>query len=117
MKTTIEIHGYQIVIEESEGNISVSALKDDETVEEFTLESAEGEGEEGEEGLHAFGDEEAQEGDFDDAEGEEDFEGEEGEVELEEPSEGGDEDYEEDLEDVEEEGKLESFNSFIRKRK
>lgn len=111
MKTTIEIQGYQIVVEESEGNISVSALKDDETVEEFTLETAEDEEGEGEEGLHAFGDEEAQEGDFDDAEGAE------GEEEGEEPLEGGEEDYEEDLEDVEEEGKLESFNSFIKKRK
>lgn len=116
MKTTIEIHGYQIVIEESEGNVSVSALKDDETVEEFTLETAEGEEAEGEEGLHAFGDEEAQEGDFDDAEGVEEEPSEGGE-ENEEPSEGGEEDYEEDLEDVEEEGKLESFNSFIKKRK
>ena len=117
MKTTIEIHGYQIVIEESEGNISVSALKDDETVEEFTLENEVET--EGEEGLHAFGDEEAQEDDFDDAEGaeegEEDFDDEEG---SEEPLEGGEEDFdEEDIEDVEEEGKLESFNSFIKKRK
>ena len=70
MKTTIEIHGYQIVIEESEGNISVSALKDDETVaEDF-------EGEEGEVGEM----EEPSEGDEDYEEDLEDVE-EEGKLE------------------------------------
>lgn len=38
MKTTIEINGFEIVIAEQEGSIIVSAVKDDETVEEFTLE-------------------------------------------------------------------------------
>lgn len=38
MKTTIEMNGFEIVITEQEGSIIVSAVKDDETVEEFTLE-------------------------------------------------------------------------------
>ena len=49
MKTTIEVKGYQIVIEETENEISVTAIKDDETMEEFTLnlgEESEGSGEE-----------------------------------------------------------------------
>ena len=37
MKTTIEVHGYEIVIEETEMGVSVSAMKDDETVESFEL--------------------------------------------------------------------------------
>ena len=34
MKTTIEVNGYEIKIEEMEGKIMVSAMKDDEVVEE-----------------------------------------------------------------------------------
>jgi len=37
MKTTIEVHGYEIVIEETEMGVSVSAMKDDETLESFEL--------------------------------------------------------------------------------
>ena len=114
MKTTIEINGYQILISEEEGKVMVSATKDDEVVEEFTLEVEGGEdmedseenfGGEGEE-MMPFGGEE-----------EEDFGGEEGE-EFEEEDE--DEEFEEEDEDEdeeEEEGKLESFNSFVKKRK
>lgn len=105
MKTTIEVNGYQIVVEELEGSVSVSALKDEEVVEEFTLESEETvEGEE----MHAFGEEE------------DDFE--EAEEELDNAREDLD-DAEKDLDDAEEDldnaegGKLESFNSFIRKRR
>jgi hypothetical protein len=105
MKTTIEIQGYEIVIEENEGLISVSALKEGEVVEEFELEASDDEaGFEGEE-----------EGDFDAAQelGEE-----EGEEEAQEEFEEGEEEGEEEAqEEFEEEGKLESFNSFIRKRK
>ena len=101
MKTTIEINGYEIVIEATEESVSVSALKEGETVEEFTLETEEGD-DEGQ-GMRSFGEEE--EDDFEDAE--EDLEGAEEDIE----------DAEEDLEDVEEEGKMESFNTFIRKRK
>lgn len=107
MKTTIEINGYEIVIEESEGLLTVSALKDGETVEEFELESADEDSEE------SFDREE--EDDFDEAE--DDIDDVEDDLD----------DVEDDLEDVEddldteesglEDGKLESFNSFIRKRK
>jgi hypothetical protein len=38
MKTTIEINGFEIVISETEGAIVVSAIKEDETIEEFTIE-------------------------------------------------------------------------------
>ena len=53
MKTTIEMHGFEIVIEETEaGLLTVSAMKDGDVVEEFTLEGGEDhpgfEGEEGE---------------------------------------------------------------------
>lgn len=42
MKTTVEINGYLISIAEEEGRISVSAEKDGEIVEEFSIESEEG---------------------------------------------------------------------------
>jgi len=111
MKTTIEINGYQIVVEENEGSISVSALKDEEVVEEFTIEI-----EEGGDDLQAFDAEEESEEGFEGEEDGEDF-GDEGEEDLE-----GEEDFDGDdfegEEDVEEEsGKLESFNTFVRKRK
>ena len=104
MKTTIEIKGYQIVIDETEELVTVTAIKDDETVEEFSLELTEGEeGEEaqGEEGIRSF----------DDFGGEEeDFGGEESQDE--------DESQEEEEEEEEEsENKLESFQSFINKKK
>ena len=102
MKTTIELNGYQVIIEETEGVLTVKAMKEDEEVESFeidTTEEGEGEGE----GVQAFG-----EGDED-----EDFDGEEGEGD-----EFGDDDFEEGDEPAqEEETKLESFNSFIKKRK
>jgi len=110
MKTTIEMNGYQIVVEETEGSISVSALKDEEVVEEFTLELEE----EGDEDLHAFDAEEEGEEDF---EGEEDLEGGEDLGDGDDEYEGGEENYTDDSEDVEEGGKLESFNTFVRKRK
>jgi hypothetical protein len=100
MKTTIEIHGYEIVIEENEGLINVSALKGGETVEEFELEAGEeSEGEFDREEEEDFEGEESEEDDMEDMEDEEDFD--------DEPVE------EEELAD----GKLESFNSFIKKRK
>lgn len=97
MKTTIEASGYVIEVSEQENGVVVSATKDGEMVEEFTLdlESVELEGGEVE------STEEFTEDDF---EGEdEDFEGEESE----------DEDEDEDEDEV----KLESFTSFIKKNK
>jgi len=102
MKTTIEVNGFEIKIEELEGKITVVAEKDGEVMEEFELESGEEvAGEEGEE-MMPFGDEE-----------EEDFEAGEEEEEMGEEE----EEMDEEEEEMDEEGKLESFNSFIRKRK
>jgi len=96
MKTKVEINGYEITIEESNGVISVSATFEDEVVEEFSIEIEEGqEGQEDEEGQDIQS--------FDEYEEEEDLDSEE---------EGQDEDEDED-----EEIKLESFHSFINKKK
>jgi hypothetical protein len=102
MKTTIEIKGYQIVIDETEEMVTVTAMKDDETVEEFSLELTEGEEAQGEEGIRSF----------DDFGGEEeDFGGEESQEEIQ------DELEEEEEEDDNEGRALESFQSFINKKK
>lgn len=96
MKTTIEVNGFEIKIEELEGKIVVSAEKEGEVIEEFELEAGEtveaqpGEGEE----MMPFGDEEEDFGQAQD-EDEEDF----GQAQE------------------EAEGKLESFMSFMQKRK
>lgn len=98
MKTTVEINGYLILIEEVDGNISVSATKDDEVIEEFTIEVEEGQGDEFE--------------GQDDVQGFDEF-GQDEEEDL-----GQDEKEEEEEEHEEEEmGQLESFQSFINKRK
>ena len=99
MKTTIEVKGYTIVIEEMEEMVQVSAMMDEEVVEEFTLEPMEGE-----EGEDLKG--------FQDFEEEEDFEDDMGEMEDEEM-----EEMEEEMEDEEMEGALESFQAFINKPK
>lgn len=114
MKTTIEVKGYQIVIDETDDLVTVTATKDDETVEEFSLELSE-EGVEGfeggeaqdEEGIKSFGE-------FGDEE--EDFGGEESEEE-EMQDEMQDEAQDDDDDDDEEEGALESFQAFVNKRK
>lgn len=117
MVTKVEVNGYEIVIEEKEGVISVSAMKDDEVVEEFELETEEGQG-----GEEDFGDEDVQgfdefgqdeEDDFDSEEDEDFGQGQdEDEDEDEDFGQGQDED-----EDDEEESKLESFQSFINKKR
>lgn len=98
MKTSVEVNGYVISIEEVEGVINVSAVKDDEVIEEFSIEIEEGQGEE-QEDVQGFGD-------FGQDE-EEDF--------------GQDEDEEEEEDDSQEEeeelGQLESFQSFINKKR
>jgi hypothetical protein len=108
MKLKLEFGQYEIEIEEKDGSVVVKVEKDEEIVEEFTLLLEEGseseedfEGEEGEE-LMPF-----------DSQEEEDFEGED----MEEM-----EDDMEEMDDEEEapeggEMKLESFQSFISKRK
>ena len=59
MKTTIEINGFEIVISEQEGAVVVSAIKEDETIEEFTLEIEDAQGQSQAQELQDF----AQEGD------------------------------------------------------
>ncbi len=117
MKTTIEMQGFEIVIEETEGVVTVSASKEGEVVEEFTLEG----GEEGSEeesgddikGFEDFGD--GEEEDFGDEDGDEMPEDGD-EDEMPEDDEDGDE-MPEDDEDDEDESQLESFQSFINKKK
>jgi hypothetical protein len=112
MKTKVEIEGYEIEIELENGVISVKAEKDDEVVEEFTIQLEEGQEGQDEEDLDSdkgdkikgFGDF-AQEEDFDDDEmtsQEEDLE---------------DEMKGDEMEDKESPAALESFQSFINKRK
>lgn len=106
MKTTIEINGYEVIIEETEGVLTVKAQKDEETVEEFEIDTTEeGEGD----GVQAFGEDGEDGDDFED--GDEDLE--DGDEDFAE----GDEDFAEGDEPADEETKLESFNSFIKKRK
>lgn len=105
MKTTIEIKGYQIVINETEELVTVTAMKDDETVEEFSLELTEGEEAQGEEGIRSF----------DDFGGEEeDFGGEESQDEIQDEIQ---DELEEEDDDDNEGRALESFQSFINKKK
>lgn len=104
MKTKVEINGYEIEIEERDGLISVTATFEDEVVEEFQIETEEGQGgdEEGQEdvqGFDEFGQDEEEDFGQDDEEGQED-----------------DEDEEEEGQN-EMEGKLESFQAFINKKK
>ncbi len=95
MKTKVEINGYEIEIEERDGLISVTATFEDEVVEEFQIETEEGQNdEEGQEDVQDF-DEFGQDE-------EEDF---------------GQDEEEDDDKEEELEGKLESFQSFINKKK
>lgn len=105
-KVEIEIGDYEIQIEEVDGVITVKAEKDDEIVEEFSIEVEESEGGEelegeeleGEEDIKGFEDFGGEEEDFEGGEESEEFESEEDEEEVEGPA-------------------LESFQSFIKKRK
>ena len=109
MKTKVEIEGYEIEISFEEGMISVTAQKDDEVVEEFSINVEEGE--EGEEG--------AQEGDikgFGDYDEEEDFSDEDLQDELE-GEDDDDDELQDELQDEREGAALESFQSFINKKK
>lgn len=106
MKTTIEIGGYVLSIEEQAGSLMVSAEKDGDVVEEFTLplgEGVESDEDESDEDVKSFGDFE-EEDDFENEVDEEDDE---------------DDDEEDDDDDEEDNNKmsLESFGKFITKRK
>jgi hypothetical protein len=80
--------------------VTVTAMKDDETVEEFSLELTEGEEAQGEEGIRSF----------------DDFGGEEEDFGGEEAQDDDNESQDED-EDDNEGRALESFQSFINKKK
>lgn len=124
MKTTIELKGYEIVIEETEEGVTVMASKDGETVEEFSLDAEvemhDDEDMEDDDHMHAFGEKEEEEDMEDDME-----DGEEYEEEMDEEDEDMDEEEDEMEEDEMEEDevvnteapKLESFSSFIAKSK
>jgi hypothetical protein len=124
MKTSVEISGYTISIEENDGVISVNAVKDEEVVEEFTIEVEESEGQEdfdyeGEAGegeeVKPFGDYEEEE-DF----GSEEFDDDEEEFGQEDDEEGVQEDDDDDDDDDDDEVEkpaLESFQSFINKKR
>ena len=112
MKTSVEINGYLITIEEIDGVISVNAAKDDEIIEEFTITVEESE--EGEEGddVRPFG-EYGEEDDFDS-----DDDDVQDEMQDEIQDELQDEDDDEDDDEDELQGRaLESFQSFISKKK
>jgi hypothetical protein len=103
MKTKVEIEGYEIEIEFVNGIISVKAEKDDEVVEEFSIEVEEGQGQsedEDEDEVQGFGEYGQDE--------EEDFESDD-------EFEGGEEEGEEEGEERETPA-LESFQSFINKK-
>ncbi len=107
MKTKIEFNDYQIEIEENDGFLTVKAEKDGDVIEEFTLgnEEAQPEGEEVQ-GFEEFGSQEAQE------EAEEETQ-EESEEEAQDDFEEQD-DFEDDSEVT---GVIESFGSFMKRRK
>jgi hypothetical protein len=117
MKTTIEVKGFEIVIDETEETLIVTATKDGETVEEFELSlSEDGESEDmdmgSEDEVQDFEDSEDTEGSDDDSDLED--------LEDSDDLEGSDDDSEVEVEEEEEESdevKLESFQSFINKRK
>lgn len=117
MKTTIEINGYFIQVEQEGSTISVKAEKDEEVIEEFSIETEEGDDENGDDNggdesgentIKSFNDFDAdEEDDFDDSEPAND-----------------DDDDDDDMPEspeadapVEDETKLESFQSFINKKK
>ena len=116
MKTSVEISGYLITIEEVDGVISVNAAKDDEVVEEFTIA-----GEESEEGFEGEAPE-SEEGDdvrpFGEYDEEEDFDSEGGMGEIQDEIEDDDDEDEDDDDDDDENENpaLESFQAFINKK-
>ena len=112
MKTSVEISGYLITIEEIDGVISVNAAKDDEVVEEFTINVEESDedfaGEEGGD-VKPFGDYE-EEDDFGSDEDDD--------IQDDIQDELQDEDEDDDDDEDELQGRaLESFQSFISKKK
>ena len=101
MKTEIEVNGFEIEIEQNEdGTVEVKIERDDEVIEEITLDPSEYEGSEDEGDFDKEGDEDVKS--FDE------FGGEEAPDELPEPN--------EDEEAPEDDAQLESFDSFVSKK-
>jgi len=128
MKTKVEINGYEIEIEDKGGLISVTATFEGDVVEEFQIDTeGNSEGEEEVQGFGEFGQEEEEDFDQEEEEQEEDFdqeeEGQEEDFDQEEEEQEEDFDQEEEGQEEDEEGqeedevKLESFQSFINKKK
>ena len=107
MKTSVEVNGYVISIEEVEGVISVNAMKDDEIIEEFTIETEEGDSDEEDDvkGFDKFGEEE------------EDFEDDSEEDEDDSDDSDDDDEDEDDSDERLEDSALESFQAFINKKR
>jgi hypothetical protein len=115
MKTTIEVQGYEIKIDEMNDKIMISAEKDGEVVEQFELEIEPGFEDDNMGGMEPFGEEE------------DDFEGEMDDMDdddMEEMEEGDDDMEDDDMDEMEEEEeeeqgekKLESFSHFVKRRK
>jgi len=105
MKTTIEVHGYEIKIDEMNDRIMVSAVKDGETVEEFELDVEAGfEDDEDMGGMEPFEGQEEEDFDMDD--------------DMEDMDDDDMEEMEEEEDEMEEdESKLESFSHFVKNRK
>jgi hypothetical protein len=111
MKTTIEINGFEIVIEEIDGLITVSAVKDEEVIEEFEIQSgAQSDGEESQDNGEESQDDSEEMGEMMPF-------GEEEEEDFQEEEEESQEESQEEEEEEEEGSKLESFQSFLKKRK
>ena len=110
MKTTIEINGFEIVIEEIDGLITVSAVKDEEVIEEFEIQSGAESDEEGAQEVQDDEEEESQDEEESEEMGEMMPFGEEEEEDFQ-------EEEEEESQEEEEGSKLESFQSFLKKRK
>ncbi len=108
MKTTIEVKGFEITIDETETALTVTATKEGETVEEFELSLSE----EGSEDLDMGDEDEVQ--DFED---EEDLDSEDLEDSEEDLDSSDDVEESDDEESEDDEVKLESFQSFINKKK
>ncbi len=112
MKTTIEIKGFEVKVEELDGVLMLSVAKDGEIIEEMEIG--------GEEDFEETEDEEVQ--DFEDFEDEEDDE--EDDEEEEEGDDDEDEEFEDDKEEmpatqtqIQKEAQLESFSAFISKKR
>jgi hypothetical protein len=131
MKTKVEIANYEIEIEENDGVISVKAQKDDEVIEEFSIQidgeesddmDAEDLGSKGE--IKKFDQFQGEEDDFDEGESDDDDDDDE-DMDDESSFDMGDDDEEDDDMDEEEDDdqmdgdvkKLESFQHFVNKRK